>query len=347
VLCLEGKRGKLIISALSVVLLGISIYILAGVFWTGSSSQSKEDTKPAISSIKSLEDLKDKGSIRLTAEDINKLLTLYESKTNNNSPELESIKSDIKSNKLSFSALVRFHGIKLLLSTNGKLEYTGSVIAYSPDYFKVGKVSLPKGLVYSQLRKYITVNTEKDRIELEKNKLPMDIASLQIEDDKLNVKLGSSNISQNLSEENPDPYHKKSSAAYNKASSTLTKPAEPDKSNETSKKPSSSTPSGKASASTVKKNLPAKDVLTKANSDLSKVYSSVKTTNEKQLVQSVQSILQKVLKDENYPYEKHAAEIQSKYDKLTSSEKEDLEDVILGKMDISNLLRVWNVFNEK
>lgn len=352
-LYLKIKRGQLIILVLSIILLGISIYILRGVFWTGDLTSNNHSAKSALNSTSSFKDLQTNGSISLASEDINKLLALYVPKPGNiSSLKVESLRSNIKDNKLAFLGQINFYGVKLLFSTKGKLEYKNNIISYAPDYFKLGQLTLPKSLVYSQLKKYLVINAEKNRIEIASSNFPINIESLAINDDMLNIKLGLNQIT-------PDPPKKKEDNKNESTPQSSTESAEsenPKKPNVTSnnpnnvsKKPSSSTNTIIANnpTDTRSTNSPVNDLLTRANSDLSKVYSSVKTANEKQLVEAVQSILQKVLKDENYPYEKHAAEIKSKYDKLTSSEKADLENIVLNEMDLNNLLKVWDVFNEK
>jgi hypothetical protein len=331
---LRNKQGPLIITILTVILLLIGLYILNSILWTGYASETLDTTKPALSSTLSLKDLASSESISLSSEDINKLLALSLAKSNTfGSISIESFRSTIKDNRLGFSSLTKFHGVKLMLSTNGLLDYDGTSICYYPEYFKLGRLSLPKGLVYNQLKDYIAVDSYKDKIFIDKNKLPINIESLKVENNLLNVRLAKLN----LNDISPAP-------SNNKAGNTSSPSSPSAKATVPPQKPSTPAPSVKEPKSSSNQGSTSTDLLKKTSSDLKKAYTAAKTSSEKQVIQSMQSTVNKLIQNENYDYENDAAVILSKYEKLTTSEQSDLRNVILGHVDLDALFKLASAF---
>lgn len=288
------KKINFTVFICTILLLGLVYYIANSMLWTGTSAT---DTKPALGSSFSIKDLVTNRTLSLNSEDVNSLVKLY-------APKLENTSCSIKDSKITFYVPVNYHGLNLLLSTRGKLEYVDSVICYSPDCFKVGKLTVPKSLAFSYIKKYAAVNSEKKRIEIESSKLPIQIESLELKDDVLQIKLGKIG-----------------------ASSALPAPSSP-----SAKKPAPSS------------NNTSSDLLKRTSTQLDTVYSKVKTTSEKQIIQQIQDTVDKMIKISSYNYKNDAAAVKLKYSKLTTAEKNDLKDAIIMNMDIDTLLKLKDTF---
>jgi hypothetical protein len=331
---LRKKQGPLIITILTVILFSIGLYILNSVLWTGYASETLDTTKPALSSTLSLKDFASGESISLSSEDINKLLAHSLTKASTfGSINIESFRNTIKDNRLGFSALTKLHGVKLLLSTNGRLEYDGTSICYYPEYFKLGRLSLPKAFVYNQLKNYITIDSYKDKIFIDKNKLPINIESLKVENNILNVRLAKLS----LNDVPPAP-------SNNNADNTASPSSPSAKATVPPQKPTTPVPSVKEQKSSSNQGSTSTDILKKTSSDLKKAYTSAKTTSEKQVIQAIQNTVTKLIQNENYEYENDAAVILSKYDKLTAAEQSDLRNVILSHVDLDALFKLASAF---
>lgn len=111
-----------------------------------------------------------------------------------------------------------------------------------------------------------------------------------------------------------------------------------------------SNPNSKDLNSTIEQNPnsaaknPVNPTLVRASSQLGKVYSSVKTDNEKQMISLLQNILNKMIENQGYSYKTDADEVISKYNNLTTSEKNNIKNAILNNMDFQTFYQLKNTF---
>jgi hypothetical protein len=303
------------------ILLGLCFYIIHSALWISNSIVF--ETKPTLSSVSDLKSMAADKTISLTSKDINTLINSYLLNIEKEGAlQVEKVASRIEDNKISFCVSAKYHKIKLMLSTNGRLEYDGTVLSYYPDYFKLGKLVLPENIVYRAMKKYVAVNTEMGRIELKLEKLPFEIESLKIEEDKLEIIIKSSLPKSAPSNERAD----KTSPKIENIEEKIIPHKNDNEQSDTD-------------------NTYKKDLLKRTTSQLENVYSAAKTNNEKQLILLLKNVIDKMMQNENYAFKDEVTDILTRYENLTTSEKEDLKDAILTNMDMETLFELKNTFS--
>jgi hypothetical protein len=88
----------------------------------------------------------------------------------------------------------------------------------------------------------------------------------------------------------------------------------------------------------------ANSTLLRASSQLDKVYSSAKTANEQQVISLLQNILKKMIENEDYSYKADADAAISKYNYLTTAEKNNIKNAILNNIDFQTFYQLKNIF---
>jgi hypothetical protein len=379
-------KNKLVflITFTSIFLAGIS-YLIYSVLWM--DIQSTKGMNASLSTVSTIKDVVLKGgTLYLGEKDINSLLELYaDNLPKQGNIKIENINCSIIDNKITFYLHLRYSSLRLQLNTQGSLNYEQSTISYTPDYFKLGKLPLPKKLILNKLGSHVSVNAAKERIEINKDSIPIKIEGLMLRDNKLEIKLkhliikepkantpvkpdNSTNTPEpsnpkNIQEQNgsPKPFESNSSTNTENSSSPVNIPTpnsspntvEPNSSTNTDKpsnpaniaEPNSSpktvelsiepSDSGKVQEQITNE---AEHILIIISDQLKKIYSAVKTTNEKQIIAVVQNAVTKLLQNPAYSYEADASNVMIKYEKLTDSEQEDLRTTILSHIDATVLM---------
>jgi hypothetical protein len=308
---MERKGVNFPIIILFTILLGLCIYTIHSALWIGSSVEF--ETKPTFSSISDFKSMAAEKTISLTTEDIDNLMKLYLLNIEKEGVlQIENVTSRIEDNKISFYVSIKYHNIKLMVSTNGSLEYDDTLLCYYPNYFKLGKLPLPKTFIYRVMKKYAAVNTEMGRIEFKLEKLPFKVESMEVKKDKLEI---ISNDKADITSPEADNIKK-----------NITPPKNDNEGSDTD-------------------NTYKKDLLKRTTSQLDNVYSAAKTNNEKQLILLLKNVIDKMMQNENYAFKDEATGILARYENLTTSEKEDLQDAILTNMDMETLFELKNTFS--
>ncbi|MGH4050623.1 MAG: hypothetical protein ACREVX_04605 [Clostridium sp.] len=134
------------------------------------------------------------GEFEITQEDMNGLIKLYfKEPLSKGNISVKEINTEMKNSEILIEAPMSYKNIDLLFSTTGKLNVMDGEITYVADNFKIGKITLPKALVMSQISKsgkgdifYVEDNIVKINTE----KFPLKINSLEIKEDKMVGALG-------------------------------------------------------------------------------------------------------------------------------------------------------------
>ncbi|MTK12204.1 MAG: cell wall-binding repeat-containing protein [Clostridiaceae bacterium] len=77
---------------------------------------------------------------------------------------------------------------------------------------------------------------------------------------------------------------------------------------------------------------------------LSSIIPNLNTENEKNVANRIIDTMNKVIADSSYAYKKDADSVKKAYNALSDAEKKDLQDKVLSKMDLSELLQLKNKF---
>lgn len=128
------------------------------------------------------------GQFEITQENMNALINLYfKEPISKGDITVKEINTKIGNDKILIEAPFSYKKLDLLLSSTGKLNVSNGEITYVADNFKVGKLTLPKELVMSQIKKQSNdaFYVEDNLIKIKMDRLPIKIKSLEIKDDKI------------------------------------------------------------------------------------------------------------------------------------------------------------------
>lgn len=128
------------------------------------------------------------GQFELTQKNVDELSSLYLAKPiKKGNITVTGVNIEIKNNELLIKAPMTYKKFELLLTSKGKLNFSNGKITYDADNFKIGKLTLPKKLVMSQILKLNnkSVYAQDNLIKINPNVVPFEITSLKIEDNKI------------------------------------------------------------------------------------------------------------------------------------------------------------------
>ena len=133
------------------------------------------------------------GQFEVTQEDMNGIVKSYfKEPIQKGDIIVKEVNTKISDNKILIEVPFSYKNQNLLFSSLGNISQQDGEITYDGDNFKIGKVSLPKKFVISQISKqgndkfYVSGNL----IKIKEGVFPLAINSLEIEGDKLVGKVG-------------------------------------------------------------------------------------------------------------------------------------------------------------
>jgi hypothetical protein len=340
------KSKQMALLATILILLGGVSYVIYSLSWVNKQpSNGTNASLDAASIIKAA--VLYGGTIYLEDKDINSLLKIYsDNLQKQGNIKIEDISCHMIGDKIDLYINLKYTRFMLQLNTKGSLGYESDAINYTPDYFKLGKFTLPKKCILAKLGSRIPVNAEKERIEVNKAFIPVLIEELGLKDNKLEIRfrtplLKNSKASTPSKPKEPadaaKPNSSPDTADQNNSSNTV----KPNNFANTPKSDIGSSTAGKSQEQAVNEATP---VLIRVNDQLKKVYSLVKTSNEKQLIAVIQGTISKLLQNPGYSYERDAANVKEKYSKLSKDEREDLQTAILRNMDVAAIIQLKEYF---
>ncbi len=244
---------------------------------------------------------------------------------------------DIKDNSMLIYIPIKYKNLNLLPNIKGNIEYKNDKLIFRISSIKLGKLKLPKGLLMSKLKKYSNedVFIADDRIEVSKYILPFHAENIYIKDGKIDADIQALSAVVNTSVPAVDikngQNNNQSSIQNNKQTSSA--------SNSTAKN-SNTVPV--ISQTGVKSNY--SKTLKEISGQLNGVMSSVNTKKEKQIISTIQSVVNKVSNNPNYPYQAEANWVKSTYKKLPTDGRSRVKSAILNNVDITKVLRLINIF---
>ena len=128
------------------------------------------------------------GQFKVTQEDMNAAVKLYfKGPISKGDITLMEVNTKMENGEILIEAPFTYNTIDLLFSSRGKLELSNGEITYNADYFKIGKLPLPKKLVMGLISKQSNDDfyVEGNLIKIKTDKLPFKIKSLEIKDNEL------------------------------------------------------------------------------------------------------------------------------------------------------------------
>lgn len=182
----EVKSDKLIWAL--IILLGAMVAFAYIITYNAGPVLKKTNSIEVVTKLKNIQDKG--GEFELTQKNIDELCYLYFSKPKNKGNiMLQGVNIEMLNDELFIQAPVSYKKLNLLFSSQGKLNFSEGEISYSPDNFKIGKLSLPKKLVISQILKLYNKNfyAEDNLIKINPSVFPFKISNLKVIDNKILV----------------------------------------------------------------------------------------------------------------------------------------------------------------
>ena len=180
----EFKKNKLlwalIILLAALVVFAYSILYNGGVVLKKTAS-TEVIGKLAIIQVKG-------GAFELTQKNIDELSSLYFAKAKTKGDiTIKGVNVEILTDELLIEAPISYKKLNLLLTSKGKLSFSNGKVTYVADYFKIGKFTLPKKIVISQILKLKndSVSVEGNSIKINPSLFPFKINTLTIKDSKI------------------------------------------------------------------------------------------------------------------------------------------------------------------
>lgn len=187
-------KKQIIIPVVILLILGIFSYLL--FYKTDYKEYSNKQSFQSL--IKTILKTSSDGTIILDEDTINSLTSTYlRSKVNNSGVSVLGFNIDISEDAAKFTIPIKYKKFTLYLSSQGEFKINGEYLVYTPNYFKIGKIPIPKSKILSIIKnKFKTKLTIKDnsifiKRALSSNKLQI----TSIEDGKLICNIDSSSLS--------------------------------------------------------------------------------------------------------------------------------------------------------
>ena len=168
------------------ILIGVLAVFAYLTLYTGAVVLRKTDSTEVIHKLKNIQDKG--GEFTLTQKDMDEVSNLYfgKAKTKGNIT-LSGVNIEMVKDELLIQAPVSYKNVELLFSSIGKVGFLNGEITYAADSFKIGKISLPKALVFSQISKLADgkLYVEDNLIKINPSVFPFKINGFKIEDSKI------------------------------------------------------------------------------------------------------------------------------------------------------------------
>jgi uncharacterized protein YpmS len=179
-----------------IVIFLIIIVVAFGTLYTltlskGNYTKGNSSSIAGINKIRGAE--KEGTAISINSTEFNDILSaLYKNPKKKGNITIKTPEGFLQDKYIGFKVPVLYKGREILFYTKGTLECKDEKIIYSPESFKLGKLSLPKSFVMNTLKKYAGNNLiiENGNIEISKKLIPFSITSLDINNGILTMKIG-------------------------------------------------------------------------------------------------------------------------------------------------------------
>lgn len=355
----------------------IVVLIIAGIFAAAfSGSTMNLSTFSGIDAAEKIRNAqKQGGEVKLNSTELNGLMKVYfKNGINRGSLTIKGIECSIQDNKIAFKIPCTFHGIKLLLQSRGSLSFDDD-FTYVPDYFKIGRLTVPKSMVYNLINKYknSNINISNNTIKISSKIIPFDVKSLSIEDDKVIIYVGKF-VTNGLFEDKASLLNgikKELKELQDKSASNAEKQKIEGVLNEISNASAGSINSQLIKKVTEELNDIAKDAktddakkkaedikgkisnaddskkkqsLSKVSGELQSAAASVNTSGQKEVIYMMQSTIGKMMANPSYSYGSDEAAVRAQYSKLSPEEKKALKAAIFSNVDGGTLVDLRSAF---
>ncbi len=332
------KTSKKPIALIIIVLLIAAVAVFAKLLFWNSSYSSPKYKFSADLLTKVLKAQETGGNIELSKEDVNGIISVYFKQYRTNDLDIKSVEADFKDDNMVFYVPITYKGFNFFLWSQGDISLEKGKIKYTPSYFKVGKITLPKDYVLKKLGSKLKngVSLEGDSITVNTSGLPIGITGVNVKDQKLLVTLEKKQINiedilKGKISSSLQNYMKNFSNIKNLDSSTKTSGE-----STAAKTSDSSNQSGSGSTSSSKSAVSPErqQALNRVASGLSTASGAVSTGGQQAVISQMISIVNNMKNSSYNPYSAEGS-VRAAYSKLSPQEKAELKAAVGANVDSS------------
>jgi hypothetical protein len=339
----KSKRRSLYIVSIILIFIVSGLAYAAYAAFSGTDNKTVKSSNPAtvIDKVKTAQ-LKG-GTLELTEEDLNAVVKpIVNRGIQKGNITVKDAYVDIVDGKVGVYALTKYNNTEVLLNTVGEVKIEGDKVVFTPASFKAGKLALPKALVMDQLKKFSndTAVITEDRIEIPKEKLPLNIESLSVGEDKIITqvkKFNTSSIFSPIVDENKTADNKAVEDPKGTSNSTIQNNQGKQSSSKVSKNQST------AKNSTLNASIEKRRVLLKKiSSQLSAARGAVSGSQEKAVISTAISAVNKMAQNPAGGIITNG--LRSKYNQLTPEQKSRVKTAIFNNVDMGAAAELAKLF---
>lgn len=337
------KRKKLIPLIVIVVLILAAAIFGKLVFW--QSSYTVPEYKFSAELLGKIIKAQDTGgTAQLTKDEVNQVISLYSKEYKSGNITIKAAEADFDGSNMKFYVPAAYKGFNVLVTSEGSISKESGKIKYTPDYFKVGKITLPKSYVLKKLSGRLKDKTavEQNSIVINTEGFPVGITALDVKNDRLLVTLEKRKINiedilkgkfDSIKNMVKDYSDLKNSEISTKTNGEAGKTQQNNGTN-------SSTSGGSTAASTEKQ-----QALDQVISGLNSASGSVSTSGQKAVISQMISVVGS-MKDPSYnPYSAESG-VRAMYGKLSQNEKLQLKAAVFANVDTSSASILYNMIGK-
>ncbi|KRQ87422.1 hypothetical protein ABG79_00760 [Caloramator mitchellensis] len=300
------------------VLIGI-IFLTAGIIY--GLAITKYDLPKVEASDKLINDFKDAalkgGKVRATSEDINSSIKyLVGDGKEFGDIQVKGIYVDFKDDEIEIISHVNLKGRIVFLFMSGRVIIEDKNILVYPQKIKIGRLMIPTSVVlqYGERIKEKGFNISSRGVEIDISESPFKVKSFEIRDGVVTFEFNNKDVV--LFDESKVIVENKGVIKSGKKTTVKVKRLDEEVENS----------------------------LRKVSISLNKVYSSMKTNREKEIISIIQSTLNKVISNPDYSYQKEVASVKEKYRALPEDSRNRVKSALLSNLDLKDVLKLVSVF---
>lgn len=359
--------------AMTIVLLMMLVFVGIGIAAIYNSNYPLQayTTLDAADKIKNAQ--KSGGVVILNSSEVNQLMQIYIKKgISKGKLNIKGVNAVVQNNSITFHAPLSYGSIKMLFDSKGTVGLQGDKIIYTPDYFSIGKLPIPKALVFGEISKLgnAKLSADKSSIKIDKSAIPFDIEEIGIKgsglyiyvnkfvtkglfEDKLTVLKNARNELEKLAESTEDAENKqKIQNVINSIDKAVKNPVNAtaqlvDKVDEELKSIKNDTNNNikniQDQIKTADDNK-KKQELTVVSGGLSAAAAQLNTAAQKQIIYMMQNTINKIIENPSYNYRRDGSQVKAMYDKLPAVDKKAFKAALLQNVDPSAVVDLRNAF---
>lgn len=186
----KKNTKKIVISFITLIILAAVIFCVMIFNNSSYSAKSYEFSADVLNKVISAQ--KGGAIVEFNAEELNEALSpaFKKNKTVGNIT-VRGMNADIADSTLKFYVPITYKGFNFLMTTEGKVCLKNENIVYEPEYFRLGKIKIPKSYALKKLNGKFNgmLKTQDDTLNVDAKLVPMSMKSIEIKDSKLVISI--------------------------------------------------------------------------------------------------------------------------------------------------------------